>query len=292
MATINPLEVSLSRFHSQLLGAITPRPIAFASTVDARGNVNLSPFSFFNCFGANPPLLIFSAVRRTRDGTVKHTYENVLEVPEVVINIVNFSMVQQASLASNDYPKGVNEFIKSGLTQVPSAMVKPPRVGECPVSIECKVLQVVQAGTAGGGANLIICEALLMHIDDQVLDEEGLIDPFRLDAVGRLGRDWFCRVQGNALFRVPRPGESSIGIDELPEHIRNSRVLTGNDLGLLAATAKKPGRPAEIGDNRLMRAKQNGPDAVHRLAQEYILEGKVTEAWAILVDDVGNVSRD
>lgn len=286
MLTIDPKKVSIPEFHGYLIGAVTPRPIAFASTVDAQGRVNLSPFSFFNCFGANPPLLIFSPARRGRENTTKHTYENVLEVPEVVINIVNYTMVQQASLASANYPKGVNEFHKSGFTEAPSTRVKPPRVAEAPVSMECKVIQVIQTGTLGSAGNLVICQVLLMHVTEEILDDEGTIDPFKLDAVARLGRDWYCRVQGNAIFKVPRPSDrQSVGIDQLPESVRKSTVLTGNDLGMLATVEKIPEINADFAlkDNRLYSAKQKGVEAVHKLAQEYLSEGKINEAWMILL---------
>lgn len=283
MLTINPGEVSVAQFHAYLLGAVTPRPIAFASTVDGEGNVNLSPFSFFNCFGANPPLLIFSPARRGRDSTTKHTYENVLVVPEVVINVVNYAMVQQVSLASTEYPKGTNEFIKAGFTQVPSTMVKPPRVGESPVAMECKVIQVVQTGTGGAAGNLVICQVLLMHIKEEAVDEQGMIDPFKVDAVARLGREWYCRVQGSAIFKVPRPDKIGIGIDQLPESIRNSKILTGNDLGLLAGVVKIPESPGGVADNRFALAKQKGQEAIHKLAQEYLAEGRIAEAWQVLL---------
>jgi flavin reductase (DIM6/NTAB) family NADH-FMN oxidoreductase RutF len=287
MLTINPKEVSAPEFHGYLLGAVTPRPIAFASTIDLEGLVNLSPFSFFNCFGANPPLLIFSPARRGRDNTTKHTYENVLAVPEVVINIVNYAMVQQTSLASAEYPKGVNEFKKAGFSEVPSVMVRPPRVGEAPVAMECKVLQVIQTGDKGGAGNLVICQVLLMHIKEEVLDDEGRIDPFKLDAVARLGRDWYCRVQGNAIFKVPKPLEKiGIGIDQIPEHIRRSKILTGNDLALLANVEKIPDVQADdhgANDNRVQAAWQKGEEAVHKLAQQYLMEEKVMEAWRVLL---------
>jgi flavin reductase (DIM6/NTAB) family NADH-FMN oxidoreductase RutF len=286
MLHINPKEVSPQQFHAYLLGAVTPRPIAFASTVDMKGRVNLSPFSFFNCFGANPPLLIFSPARKARDNTTKHTYENVLEVPEVVINVVNYSMVQQASLASAAYPKGVNEFRKAGFTEVPSEMVKPPRVGEAPVSMECKVLQVIQTGNMGGAGNLVICQVLLMHVKEEVVDETRMIDPFKLDAVARLGKDWYCRVQGNAIFKVPRPSDkASIGIDQLPDPIRNSKVLTGNDLGMLASIESIPqlNNDRVFHDNRVQVAKQKGIEAVHKLAQQFLMEGKIEEAWMVLI---------
>lgn len=287
MLTIDPKEVSIPVFHGHLLGAVTPRPIAFASTVDSQGVVNLSPFSFFNCFGANPPLLIFSPARRGRDNTTKHTYENVLEVPEVVINIVNYSMVQQASVASADYPKGVNEFTKAGFTEVPSVRVKPPRAEEAPVAMECKVLQVIQTGDRGGAGNLVICQVLLMHVKEEVLDDSGSIDPYKLDAVARLGRDWYCRVQGNAIFKVPRPSEKTpMGIDRIPEHIRHSKILTGNDLAMLANIENIPGLPADdqfAKDNRVQSARQKGEEAIHKIAQQFLLEGKVLEAWKVLL---------
>lgn len=288
MRTINPKEIPVPQFHAYLLGAVSPRPIAFASTVDAQGVVNLSPFSFFNCFGVNPPLLIFSPARRGRDNTTKHTYENVLVVPEVVINIVNYAMVQQTSLASTEYPKGVNEFVKAGFTETASTMVKPPRVTEAPVAMECKVLQVIQTGDSGGAGNLVICQVLLMHINEDILDDDGRIDPFKLDAVARLGGDWYCRVQGNAIFKVPRPSEKlGIGFDQLPENIRNSKVLTGNDLGLLAnlENIPPPDKDPLTNDNRIQAAWQKGEDAVHRLAQEYLLEGKVMDAWKVLLSN-------
>jgi flavin reductase (DIM6/NTAB) family NADH-FMN oxidoreductase RutF len=287
MLTIDPKEVTVPKFHSYLLGAITPRPIAFASTVDKNGNINLSPFSFFNCFGANPPILIFSPARRSRDNTTKHTYENLREVPEVVINVVNYDMVQQTSLASTEYPKGVNEFIKAGFTQVPSSKIKPPRVGESPISMECKVLQIIQTGDQGGAGNLVICEVLLMHIDEKVLNAEGKIDPWKLDAVARLGGDWYCRVNGDSIFKVPKPLEKlGIGFDQIPERIRYSKTLTGNDLGMLANIERLPDQNSiqEFGKREDVKtAIQYGEGAVHTLAQKYLKEEKVEEAWKVLL---------
>jgi flavin reductase (DIM6/NTAB) family NADH-FMN oxidoreductase RutF len=271
--TIDPKKLPVGQMHSYLLGAVVPRPIAFASTIDNKGNVNLSPFSFFNCFGANPPILIFSPARRGRDNTVKHTYENVLEVPEVVINMVNYDMVQQISLASTEYPKGVNEFIKAGLTPIASSVVKPPRVGESPVSFECKVLQVIPTGLEGAAGNLVICEVLLMHIKDEVLEETGKIDPAKMDAVARLGGDWYCRVTESTLFKVPKPLDRlGIGVDQLPQAIRNSRIFTGNDLGMLANVEDLP-----IGT-------YSSDESVHKRAKELLFDGKIAEAWAILRD--------
>jgi flavin reductase (DIM6/NTAB) family NADH-FMN oxidoreductase RutF len=275
MLTINPKEIPFAKMHGYLLGAVTPRPIAFASTIDRQGNVNLSPFSFFNCFGANPPILIFSPARRGRDNTTKHSYENVREVSEVVINVVNYEMVQQASLASTEYPKGVNEFVKAGFTEIPSTIVKPPRVAEAPIAMECKVLQIIQTGDQGAAGNLVICEIVMMHINEDVLDAEGKIDPWKLDAVARLGGDYYCRVQGDMIFKVPKPLEKiGIGIDQLPERIRNSKVLTGNDLGMLANIERVPAQDFE--------GSAMDETLAHQKAQALLKKGLIDEAWKIL----------
>jgi len=288
---IDPKELPVSTVHSYLLGAVAPRPIAFASTIDTTGNVNLSPFSFFNCFGANPPILIFSPARRGRDNTTKHSYENVLEVPEVVISMVSYAMVQQTSLASTEYPKGVNEFIKAGFTQVPSVKVKPPRVGESLVSFECKVLQVIPTGEQGAAGNLVICEVVLMHIKDEVLDKEGRIDPFKLDAVARMGGDWYCRATGDALFKVPKPLQQlGIGIDQLPPSIRFSEILSGNDLGMLANVEQIPDEQSvrEFAEQKhIQEALDKGTKSLHALAKEYLAENKVEEAWKVLLGQSG-----
>ncbi|MEQ9231323.1 MAG: flavin reductase family protein [Cyclobacteriaceae bacterium] len=279
MLTIDPKEISVPKMHSYLLGAVVPRPIAFASTIDKEGNVNLSPFSFFNVFSANPPIMIFSPARRGRDNTTKHTYENVKEVPEVVINIVNYNIVQQASLSSTEYDKGVNEFVKSGLTAVPSQRVKPPRVGESPASFECKVNDVVSLGENGGAGNLVVCEVLLAHFQDEILDEEGKIDPWKLDAVARLGGDYYSRVQGDSIFRVPKPlATKGIGVDQIPAAIRNSDVLTGNDLGQLGNVEHLPAKGSidEV-------IEFSGANEVHKRAQQLLSEGKVEAAWRLLL---------
>ena len=205
MIKIDPKNTAIPAVHQTLLGAIGPRPIAFASTVDADGNPNLSPFSFFNVFGVNPTTLIFSPSRKGRDNTTKHTYENLKEVPEVVINVVNYNMVQQTSLSSTEYPKGVNEFVKAGFTPIPSEMVIPARVKESPVQFECKVREIIETGDQGGAGNLVICEILLIHIDKSVLDDNGNIDPHKIDLVGRMGGDYYCRASGDAVFIVAKP---------------------------------------------------------------------------------------
>ncbi|WP_066838398.1 flavin reductase family protein [Rufibacter ruber] len=295
MKTFNPKEIPTAEFHSLMLGTIAPRPIAFASTVDKEGNVNLSPFSFFNCFGSNPPVLIFSPARRVRDNTGKHTLENVLETGEVVINIGNYAMVEQMSLASTEYDKGVNEFVKAGLTPVASTLVAPPRVAEAPAAFECKVLEVKPIGHQGGSANLVICEALLLHVQDEVFGGDGkTIDPFKLDAVARLGGDWYLRANGDSLFELPKPVRNKgIGIDQLPAHIRNSTVLTGNNLARLGNTEAIPSQEEvqafaqdpmyrylaqKYADNRIEMEKQ-----MHLLAQRLLAEGRVPEAWKVLL---------
>jgi len=291
MLTIVPGSIPAQQFHSYLLGAVAPRPVAFASTVDKDGNPNLSPFSFFNIFGSNPPVAIFSPARRVRDNTVKHTLENVQEVKEVVINVVTYDMVQQASLASTEYPKGVDEFIKSGFTPLASEKVRPFRVKESPVQLECIVKEVIETGTGGGAGNLIVCEVVLVHIDERVLDERGRIDQHKIDLVGRLGADWYVRASGAALFEVEKPLSTvGIGIDALPEPIRSSSILTGNDLGRLgnvehlpsAARAKDYISSAEF-HTFLQTLKIPSGMHPHEAAKRILEEGKVQEAlnWLI-----------
>jgi flavin reductase (DIM6/NTAB) family NADH-FMN oxidoreductase RutF len=272
---VYPKEVSTPQMHAYLLGSVSPRPIAFVSTVDKAGRVNLSPFSFFNVFSANPPILIFSPARKGRDNTVKDTYLNVLEVPEAVVSIVSYDMVHQASLASAEYPRGINEFEKAGFTATPSELVKPPRVAESPISMECRVNQVVELGSAGGAGNLVICEVLLLHIKDEVLDEEGKIDPRKVDAVARMGGDWYCRANGDALFRLPQPANRlGIGIDRLPEAIRASNILTGSDLALLAGITEVP---VHLRDKNFSTSPEH-----HRKAKELLVKGEIERAWEVL----------
>lgn len=228
MVTIKLADLSPAELQNYLQYAIAPRPICFASTVDKMGNINLSPFSFFNLFGTNPPVCVFSPSRRVRDNTTKHTLENLHEVPECVINIVNYDMVQQVSLASVEYPKEINEFIKAGFTMLPSALVKPPRVAEAPVQFECVVNEIKSLGNSPGAGNLVIAEIKLMHIHESVLDTDGKIDQLKMDHVARLGGDWYCRVTPDNLFRVAKPVKTvGIGVDAIPISIRNSKVLTG-----------------------------------------------------------------
>jgi len=287
---IIPGELPHSQLHKLLLGAIGPRPIAFASTVDIDGNPNLSPFSFFNVFGYNPTTLIFSPSRRGRDNTTKDTFENVKVIQEVVINVVTYEMVNQVSLASTEYPKGVDEFVKAGFTKVPSEKVRPFRVKESPVQIECKVRDIIETGEGGGAANLIICEVLVMHINEQVLAEDGLIDQQKIRLVGRMGRDWYCKAFGDDIFQVEKPLDKiGIGIDALPEKIRFSKYLTGNDLGRMGNIEKLPVQE-EIdefkGLPQIKEILENSSDSsrdLKNLAIQYLEDGRVEEALKVLM---------
>ncbi len=241
VTSIDPKSISTKEMHKILLAAVAPRPIAFASTIDSMGNVNLSPFSFFNVFSANPPILIFSPARRTRDNTTKHTLENVKEIKEVVINTVNFPMVEQMSLSSTEYDKGVNEFKKSGLLSIPSIKIKPPRVAESPVSFECIVDNIVELGKQGGAGNLIISRVVYIHINDKYLGDNGEIDTEKLDLVARLGGNWYTRVTKESLFEIPKPILArGIGVDSLPKHIFKTNMLSGNNIGRLGNMEKIP----------------------------------------------------
>ncbi|MFT5737071.1 MAG: flavin reductase (DIM6/NTAB) family NADH-FMN oxidoreductase RutF [Maribacter sp.] len=289
--TISPSDISQPELHAYLLSAVAPRPICFASTVDKDGNVNLSPFSFFNVFSSNPPVLIFSPARSGRDGSMKHTHQNVLEVPEVVINIVNYPMVEQMSLSSTAYDKGVNEFEKAGFTQVKSDVVSPPRVGEAPVAMECTVTQVIPLADAPGAGNLILAKVERMHIQEEYLDADGQLDTQKLDLVGRMGGSWYTRSSGDSLFEIPKPVRNKgIGVDRLPTVVVNSAVLTGNNLGRLGNLENIP-TAAEMETIRIDDAViviLSETDAaelvikVHQLAQTWLEEGKTQEALALL----------
>ncbi|MBK6963241.1 MAG: flavin reductase family protein [Bacteroidales bacterium] len=290
--TFNPAEIQHSVLHKLMLGAIAPRPIAFASTIDSEGRPNLSPFSFFNAFGVNPSTIIFSPSRRGRDNTTKDTFENIKQVPEVVINAVTYSMVEQVSLASTEFPKGVNEFEKSGFTAIASEMVRPPRVAESPVQWECRVRQVIETGSGGGAANLVICEVLLVHISEDVLNAEGLIDSRRIDLVGRMGGDFYVRANGSSLFEVEKPlTKPAIGIDALPVHLKNSPVLSGNELGKLGSSETIPSREEieeaahipgvkEIIDNQILTLEAK-LEMLHKLIRRQLALGLKKEALAM-----------
>lgn len=290
---IDPKEIPVPQLHGYLLGAVSPRPIAFASTVDKDGNVNLSPFSFFNVFSANPPILIFSPARRGRDNTTKHTLDNVQQHPEVSINVVSHSMVEQMSLSSTEYERGVNEFTKAGFTESKSTKITPPNVKEAPVSFECKVLEVKSLGDQGGAGQLVICEVMLMHLSDQVLDENGKIDPEKIDAVGRMGGDWYVRASGDAIFEVAKPlAKMGIGIDQIPDRIRVSTVLTGNHLGKLGNVEALPTEQEvkSFADEPEVRAifdsfddEENIQLELHKLAADLLNEGEVETAWKVLM---------
>ncbi len=276
MLHIDPNQITTPELHGYLLGAVSPRPICFASTVDREGNVNLAPYSFFNVFSANPPVMIFSPARRVRGNTTKHTLENVLETKEVVINIVSNSMVQQMSLASTEYAKGVNEFVKAGFTEVPSDKIKPPRVAESPVQFECKVKEVIALGEEGGAGNLIISEVVMMHINERILDSNGKIDPARIDTVARMGGNWYTRSKVG-MFEVEKPLRThGIGVDALPEGIKNSDILTGNDLGMLANVEALP---------EAAKKYINTNEEIHRKARYLLERGEVEAAWNLLTTD-------
>ncbi|WPP53567.1 flavin reductase family protein [Catalinimonas niigatensis] len=294
MKSIYPADVSARDFYSYMVSAVVPRPIAFVSSISADGKVNLSPFSFFNAVSAKPPILIFAPVNSMRDNSTKNTLDNVLEHDEVVINIVNHTILEQMSLTSTAYPKGVNEFAKSGLTEAPSQLVKPPRVAESPVAFECKVKQVIALGEEGGAGNLVICEVLLVHIHEEILDEKGSIHPQKLDAIGRMGGNFYCRASGDAVFEVIRPvKEHGIGVDQLPEAIRKSKILTGSNLAKLGnvSAIPDPTSAQKYASDPLIQqtSKQhtNSPadlaEAMHRLAQKFLEEGEMEKAWAALL---------
>jgi len=288
---IFPSEIKTSQLHAYLLGAIAPRPICFASTIDEDGNMNLSPFSFFNVFGSKPPILTFSPARRVRNNTIKHTLENAIRTKEVVINIVNYAIVQQMSLASCEYDKGVNEFEKAGLTPIASEMVKPFRVKESPVQLECKVLEVKATGEEGGAGNLVICEVICMHINDDVLNEQLQIDPHKIDLVARMGGDFYCRASGNAVFEVAKPNLNlGVGVDQLPEAIRLSKVLTGNHLGVLGNCTLVPEIDEAFSDEHLNEllsrsytSTEERINALHTYAKELIDVNKIDQAWQVLL---------
>ena len=293
MLTIDPKDIPVPKLHHYLLGAVGPRPIAFASTIDAEGNANLAPFSFFNVFSANPPIMVFSPARSGRTNTTKDTYENVKAHPECVVNIVNYSIVEQMSLSSSPYEKDVDEFVKSGLTPVKSDIVKPFRVKESPVQFECKVLEVKELGKDGGAGNLVICEVLKIHIDEAILDDNKMIDQQKIDLVARMGGNWYCRADANSMFEVVKPVTTvGMGIDNIPEDIRNSTILSGNDLGKLGSVKELPNE-TEVNEYKLMELSdlfvslEDEPvkleEELHRKAQLLLIENEVEAAWKTLL---------
>jgi flavin reductase (DIM6/NTAB) family NADH-FMN oxidoreductase RutF len=293
MVSIDPKDLPVQKLHQYLLGAIGPRPIAFASTVDAEGKPNLAPFSFFNVFSANPPILIFSPARSGRTNTTKDTYNNVKIIPEVVINVVNYDIVHQMSLASSPYAPGVNEFEKAGFTALKSDSVKPFRVAESPVQFECKVNEVIELGTEGGAGNLIICEVVKIHIHDEVLDANGMIDQQKIDLVARMGGDWYSRANAKSMFEITKPiSTCGIGFDALPVDIKSSKVLSGNNLGQLAGIEKIPDE-TNVNEYKLLELSdlfvslEDNPlaleEELHKRAQSLLDENKLEEAWLTLL---------
>ncbi len=286
--SIHPGDVPQGILHGYLLGAVGPRPIAFASTVDEVGRPNLAPFSFFNVFSSAPPVLIFSPARRGRDNTTKHTLDNVLKTKEVVINIVNFEIVQQTSLASSEYAEGINEFNKTGLTMIKSDLVAPFRVAESPVQFECRVTKIESLGTQGGAGNLIFSEVVKIHIHEHLLSKDGTIDQAGIDQVARMGGNWYTRAN-KGMFEVPKPASKpGIGVDQLPEPVRRSGILTGNNLGQLGNVEKLPSREeveAFVNSDRELNALINTQDEtqIHKKAQEYLNKNDVLSAWKILI---------
>ncbi|WP_395045033.1 flavin reductase family protein [Flavobacterium sp.] len=288
MLTIDPKEVSAMKLQGYLQSAIAPRPIAFASTIDKNGNPNLSPFSFFNIFSSNPPILVFSPARRVRNNTTKHTLINCEETRQVVINMVNFDIVQQMSLSSTEYADGVNEFLKSGLTPIPSEVVKPYRVAESPVQFECKVNDIIPLGKDGGAGNMIICEVLKMHINEAILDANGFIDPIKIDLVSRLGANWYSRAK-EGLFEVEKPlATLGIGVDSIPDFIKKSAVFNGNDLGKLGNIEALPTSEEItifVEQNFEVKGVLSADDELkmHQLAKEYLNKNEVLTAWKVLL---------
>ena len=293
MLSLDPKELTVQRLHQLLLGAIGPRPIAFASTLDADGNANLAPFSFFNVFSANPPILVFSPARSGRTGQSKDTFNNAKAVPEVVINVVNYNMVHQMSLASSPYAPGVDEFIKAGFTPLASEKVAPFRVAQAPVQFECKVNQIIELGQEGGAGNLIICEVVQLHIQEELLNENGLIDQHKIDLVARMGGDWYCRANSAAMFEIKKPITScGIGYDALPQDIKSSQVLSANDLGQLAGIEELPNE-TDVNEYKLLELSTLFLElehdasaleaALHRSAHDLLAQNKLEEAWLTLL---------
>ena len=288
MVSISPKDVSPLKLQGYLQSSVGPRPIAFASTVDKNGNPNLSPFSFFNVFSSNPPILVFSPARRVRDNTIKHTLINCEATKEVVINVVNFDIVQQMSLSSTEYADGVNEFLKSGLTMLPSEVVKPFRVAESPVQFECKINQIISLGTEGGAGNLIICEVVKLHIDESILDENGNINQHKIDLVSRMGANWYSR-SNQGLFEIPKPlATLGIGVDQIPDFIKESPVFTGNDLGMLGNVESLPSTEEInifVNENIQVKGVLSSADEmkVHQKAKEFLNKQDALSAWKVML---------
>jgi flavin reductase (DIM6/NTAB) family NADH-FMN oxidoreductase RutF len=276
--TINPKETALPQLHQYLLGSVGPRPICFASTIDAQGRPNLAPFSFFNVVSANPPVLVFAPNNSGRDGSPKHTYLNAKEVPEVVVNVVTYSMVQQMNVAAAPWDRGISEFEKAGFTPIASELIKPLRVKESPVQMECRVIEIKEFGTGGGAGNLVMAEVLKIHINKEFIGADGKIDQTKIDLVGRMGGSWYCRTTPDALFQLAQPMQPTIGYDSLPENIKNSQILSANDIGMLAGLPAFP--DAEMVANI---QEKYGAENREVAAKKLIAEGNTAEALGLLI---------
>lgn len=284
MLSLNVKDLTVPQIHQYLLGAVAPRPICFASTIDKDGNSNLAPFSFFNVFSASPPIAIFSPARSGRTGATKDTFENVKAIRECVINVVNYDMVQQVSLASSPYPKGVSEFEKAGFTPVKSTLVKPFRVKESPVQLECKVNDIIELGQQGGAGNLVICEVLMIHVSEDILDANKLIDTKKIDLVARMGGNWYCRASGDSLFEIEKPLTTiGIGVDSIPDKIKNSNVLTGNNLGQLGNVEHLPSKEEISAYKTSHKETFKNTEELHSFAKKLLENGKVKDAWLTLL---------
>ena len=291
MLKIDPKNIETPKLHSYLLAAVGPRPIALVSTINESGVSNLSPYSFFNIFSANPPIAIFSPARRVRNNTTKHTLENVIKNKEAVINIVSYKMVQQTSLSSTEYDEGIDEFKKAGFTAIPSNTIKPFRVKESPVQLECKIKDIISLGNKGGSGNLVISEINMIHINEEILDENGIINPNKIDLIGRMGGDWYCRASNDAIFKVEKPLKKlGIGVDNIPNYIANSNILSGNDLGILGNVEKLPTLTEikkYVEDNAKLLTinldNKKNIEKLHLIAKKLIADGKTIEAWKTLL---------
>ena len=293
MLSLNPKDLSQPKLHHYLLGTVVPRPICFASTIDENGNSNLAPFSFFNVFSSNPPIAIFSPSRSGRTGKHKDTFNNIQKVREVVINMVNYSMAEQMSLASSPYSSEVDEFVKSGFSKQRSDLVQPFRLKESPVQLECKVLEIKELGNLGGAGNLIICEILKIHISNNVLDDNHMIDQQKIDLVARMGGNWYTRTEKKSMFEITKPISSiGIGFDHIPKEILNSNILTGNDLGKLAGIESLPDETA-VNDFKLIELSELFLElednanklelSLHLKAQEFLAKNDLEAAWKTLL---------
>ena len=276
--TIDVKSTEKAEVYRYLSNAVTPRPIAFVSTIDKNGHKNLSPFSFFNVFSVNPPILVFSPVRRVRNNTSKHTLDNIKEINECVVSLVSEEIAQQVSLSSCDFEANVNEFEKAGFTEIESDLVRPSRVKESPVNFECKVNDVIELGEEGGAGSLVLCEVLKIHIDENVIDEKNELDPLKLNLVSRYGKNWYGKTTKESLYEIIKPiSRIGMGIDQLPNHIRNSNILTGNELAILASIEKIP-----LKEHFPLRDNKNTSEK-HILAKAFLQEQKFEEAWQILL---------